>query len=219
MLPLFPPVAVRSAVVLSIATAAAAHPPPASGPHPPTAPLGPAPAGPDGRPLIDRADSAAGADVAVADRGYFGPDRGQLEFTLAGSGQADIDFERSAASFVIDANLYLTRDWSAGLRQSVGLVERDDDPETSLSTSLFTQYHFGRGQLRPFVGVAVGYSYGEEVSETFFGGPEVGTRFYLQRRAFLFARVSYDVLLNNDEGDEGGTDGRLLSSFGVGFSF
>lgn len=180
-----------------------------------------APAGPDGRPLVQRVDAAAGGDLAVFDEGFFGPRRGLWEWTLSGAGESDTAFESSGANVTLDANHYLRRFWSVGARQTLGVVENSGDSSWNAATSVFSQYHFGRGQLRPFVGAEAGYLYGDGVTETFFGGPEAGARFYFRDNTFFEGRVSYGFLLDSDDNAANARfdEGRLVYTFGVGFSF
>jgi|GEM_PF-2410262 len=182
--------------------------------------IAPAPVGADGQRLIKRVDAAAGGDTAAFDEGFFGPRRGLWEWTLSGAGESDTGFDSSGANVSLDANHYLRRFWSVGARQTLGVVENAGDSSWNAATSLFSQYHFGRGQLRPFVGAEAGYLFGDGVTETFFGGPEAGARFYFRDHTFFEGRVSYGFLLDSDDGAATRfDDGRLVYTFGVGFSF
>ncbi|MEE9403844.1 MAG: hypothetical protein V3V20_03035 [Algisphaera sp.] len=172
------------------------------------------------QPLIQRVDLAVPGTSADADLGYFGPDPGLWEWTLSGAGESDTAFEESGANFTAEANHYLTQSLSVGVRQSVGIVERANNASWNAATSVFGQWHLGKGQLRPFIGLEAGYLYGDGVTETFFGGPEMGTRFYLRDNTFLYGRGSYSFLVtSSDDADARFDEGRLVYSFGVGFSF
>ena len=150
---------------------------------------------------------------------YFGPQGGEWEITLAGAGSSDKDFESGGFNIEADLSTYASEAFSYGVRQNVGFV---DNAESSWngSTALFGQLHLGDTPLRPFVGLAVGYLYGDDVSDTFFGGPEAGLRYYVKPEAFIFGRAQYQFLFESgDEIDDQFDDGRFLYTVGVGFTF
>lgn len=160
---------------------------------------------------------AAGRDVDDSD--WYGPQEGEWELTLAGSGSNDKDFETGGFNLEVDASCYFSELLSAGVRQNVGF---SDNAESSWngSTSVFGQFHFGDTPLRPFVGLSGGYLYGDDVQDTFFGGPEAGVRYYVKPETFLFGRASYQFLFDSgDEIDDQFDDGRFLYTVGVGFTF
>ena len=150
---------------------------------------------------------------------YFGPQGDEWEITLAGAGSSDKDFETGGFNIEVDLSKYASELLSFGVRQNVGFV---DNAESSWngSTAIFGQLHFGDTPLRPFVGLAVGYLYGDDVSDTFFGGPEAGLRYYVKPEAFIFGRAQYQFLFDSgDEIDDQFDDGRFLYTVGVGFTF
>lgn len=152
---------------------------------------------------------------------WFGPQEGEWEVTLAGSGSSDKDLETGSFNIDIDASYYFSELLSAGVRQNVGYIDTNGGGDDwNASSSVFGQVHFGDTPLRPFVGLSVGYLYGDGVNETFFGGPEVGLRYYVKSDAFIFGRASYQFLFESgDEIEDQFDDGRLLYTLGVGFTF
>lgn len=152
---------------------------------------------------------------------WFGPQGGEWEITLAGSGSNDKDFETGSFNIDVDASLYFSELLSAGVRQNVGYVDTTTGGDAwNAATSVFGQMHFGDTPLRPFIGVSVGYLYGDGVNETFYGGPEAGLRYYVKPEAFLFGRMSYQFFFESgDEIEDQFDDGRFLYTIGVGFTF
>jgi hypothetical protein len=151
---------------------------------------------------------------------WFGPTEGDWEMTLAGSGSSDKDFETGGFNISVDASTYLTDLWNVGVRQDVGYSDTTTTNDWTGSTSVFTQLHFGEERLRPFVGVGVGYLYGDNVDDTFFAGPEAGVKYYVKPEAFIFARATYQFLFDDtDEIDSSIDDGRFLYTLGLGFTF
>lgn len=157
------------------------------------------------------------------DRGsdWFGPQGGEWEMTLAGSGSNDKEFESGSFNVDVDASYYFSELSSLGVRQNVGYVDTVAGGDAwNAATSVFGQLHFGDTPFRPFVGASVGYLYGDGVNETFYGGPEAGFRYYVKPEAFIFARASYQFLFESgDDVTDQFDDGRFLYTIGVGFTF
>ncbi len=88
------------------------------------------------------------------------------------------------------------------------------------STRVFYDYHFGTGNARPFVGVSLGGLYGEEVDETFMGGPEVGIKYWVHDQTFITAMAEYQFLFKSgSDARDRYDDGAFFYSVGVGFNF
>lgn len=151
---------------------------------------------------------------------WFGPQEGAWEMTIAGSGGSDKDVETGSFNADIDLSYYFSELVSAGVRQNVGYIDTAGSNDWNAATSVFSQLHFGDTPLRPFVGVSVGYLYGDGVNDTFFGGPEAGLRYYVKPETFIFGRASYQFLFESgDEIDDQFDDGRFVYTLGVGFTF
>ncbi|MGA6098936.1 hypothetical protein ACPESN_13855 [Stutzerimonas marianensis] len=103
------------------------------------------------------------------------PQAGDREITLSGAGSSDKSFDDTVFSVQGSWGKYLDESSMWGIRQTINA--RDEEGESVQfdgSTRVFYDYHFGSGNTRPFVGLSLGGLYGEEVDETFMGGPEVG---------------------------------------------
>ena len=171
-------------------------------------------------------DSAAERDYERADDydnndgDWFGPQGGEWEITLAGAGSNDKDFEDGQFNITVDASHYFSELTSLGVRQTVGFLNSGDSNFWDGATSVVGQLHFGDTPLRPYIGAEIGYLYGDEVNDTFFGGPEAGLRYYVKPEAFIFGRASYQFLFDSgDEIDDRFDDGRFVYTVGVGFTF
>ncbi len=158
---------------------------------------------------------------AVNESDWFGPQGGEWEMTIAGAGSSDKDAESGDFNISVDLSSYISEMWSIGLRQDVGYADVANGPSTwNGGTTLFTQLHFGDTPFRPFIGAGIGYLYGDNVTDTWYGGPEAGLRYYVKPETFIFARAAYQFLFDSaDDIDDQFDDGRFVYTLGVGFTF
>ena len=149
-----------------------------------------------------------------------GPYQGAWEFLLGGSGTSGQDFDTNTASVDVTLGYYLTDTIEVGVRQNVNVAATDEDSSWNGATTGFVDYVFDFDAFRPFVGVSIGYLYGEDTNETFIGGPEAGIKYYVKDDAFIFGRVNYDFLFESgDEIDDNFEDGRFVYTVGLGINF
>jgi hypothetical protein len=74
--------------------------------------------------------------------------------------------------------------------------------------------------VRPFVGVNFGGVYGDDVNETWLAGLEVGAKFYVQQRTFIFVMVDYGwAFEDSEDADDTFSDGGYTWSVGLGMNF
>ena len=150
-----------------------------------------------------------------------GPYKGTQEFSISGAGSSDKDFESNI--FAMDAlyGMYLSEDALAGIRQSVNVSDFEgQDTRWNGTTRAFIDYLFIRGNFRPYLGVNVGYTYGESVEESFIGGPELGFKYYVIPDTFVTLQMEYQFLFEDaDEADDQFDDGSFVYSVGMGYNF
>ncbi|CAA9381691.1 MAG: hypothetical protein AVDCRST_MAG64-699 [uncultured Phycisphaerae bacterium] len=150
---------------------------------------------------------------------------GTFELTLSGSGASNEDLD--AGSFGLGASFgYFPIDQLEVLvRQTVAYGDTDDatggGTRVNASTAVALDYHFDLDRWQPFVGVAVGYTYGDaDVDETFFGGPEVGVKYFVKEETFIYALASYQFFFDDiDEVNDVANDGSFVYQVGVGFTW
>ncbi|MFI8739973.1 hypothetical protein [Stutzerimonas zhaodongensis] len=149
------------------------------------------------------------------------PVAGDREVTLGGAGSSDKDFDDTVLSVQGSWGTYLDEASMWGVRQTVNA--RDSEGESVQfdgSTRVFYDYHFGSGNTRPFVGVSVGGIYGEEVDETFMGGPEVGIKYWVQDKTFITAMAEYQFLFKSgSDARDRYDDGAFFYSVGIGYNY
>lgn len=151
----------------------------------------------------------------------YGPNQGDWEFTLGGGGSSDNDVD--VGDFRLDAELghYLTDDVSVAFRQGISYIDDNAGTDLGGSSRLAVDYHFDLDRFRPFIGVNLGYVYGDNLKDTWAGGPEAGLKWYAKEETFIFARAEYQFLFEDlDNADDNEIDdGQFLYNVGIGFNF
>jgi hypothetical protein len=143
---------------------------------------------------------------------------GLVEFTLAGAGSSDPDFD--ATQFSGDAGLgFVLGPIVVGGRQSITytstLSEAVDDVWGG-STRGFLDFQLKIGPVAPFVGAMGGYAYGDLVNDQFIAGPEGGLKVYLGD-TFIFVRAEYQIFFeDNDDAIDAIDDGQWVFALGIG---
>ena len=153
---------------------------------------------------------------------FAGYEKGDLEVTFGGTGTSDNDFDNNVISFNGSLAYFFTEGFSLGVRQDVSISDGsgDDDSSWAGATVGVANYNFNFGDFVPFVGVTLGYLYGDDVDDTFIAGPEAGLKYFVKDDAFLFGRVNYDFLFESgDEAEDNFDDGRFLYTIGIGLTF
>lgn len=149
------------------------------------------------------------------------PAQGAREFSISGTGSSDKEFDNNA--FALDATYgyYLSSSSAIGFRQSASVTDSEgNDADWNGSTRFFYDYHFGEQKLRPFLGVNIGYIYGESVDETFIAGPELGLKYYVLPSTFIVGQIEYQFLFDSaNDADSRFDDGAFAYGVGIGYNF
>ncbi|RJP76980.1 MAG: hypothetical protein C4522_16550 [Desulfobacteraceae bacterium] len=146
--------------------------------------------------------------------------KGNYELTLGGSGSNDESFD--GAVFNIEAGLgyFITQNFEAVLRQGISYADIPGDDNWNGSTRVSFDYNFDMGNWFPYLGVNIGYLYGDTVEEQFIAGPEAGAKFFVNETTFINAGIEYQFLFEDaDEADNNFDDGRYVYMLGIGFKF
>ena len=160
--------------------------------------------------------------VALAENGQvsFGPEAGDWEFTLLGSGTNDKEFENGGFSMGGSIGYFLTETWEVVLRQSVTFADVVGESSWSGATRVALDYHFDFDRIQPYVGVNIGGFYGDDVADTGAGGPELGVKWYVKPETFIFVHAEYQFLFESgDDIDNSFDDGVFLYGVGIGLNF
>jgi hypothetical protein len=146
------------------------------------------------------------------------PSQGDWEFTLGGGGDSDNEFNHGGFNLAASAGYFFTPGLEAALRQSVVYDSHSSDDSWAGSTRGAVDYNFQLGKFVPFVGGNFGLDYNERDNEWGIG-PEIGAKYYVHEKTFLFAMGEYRWLFDRlRDVDNNADDGRFLFTIGIGFN-
>ena len=164
------------------------------------------------------------ASFDVAAQGAFGPKKGDQEFSLAGTGASDKDFDNSSFGISADLGWWMEDNIVWGLRQSVNYADVQgadvSDDFWNGSTRGYLNYHLGTEKARPFVGGSFGAIYGDGVNDSAMAGLEFGLKYYVLEKTYILARAEYQFFLGGDgDSSDQFDDGAFAYTLGMGFNF
>lgn len=163
-----------------------------------------------------------GALAQTAATTDYGPRAGDREFTLGGAGASDREFDDSFGGANFSYGVFINDQQEVSIRQSINYANPSvGGQQWNGSTRIAFDHHLiTQGRLRPFVGVNFGGVYGENVRDTWAAGLEVGVKYYVQPRTFVYVTPEYNWLFR-DAQDVNNTfsDGQFNWTVGVGFNF
>ena len=133
--------------------------------------------------------------AASAQPAAVGPEHGDREFSISGTGSSDRDFDSGSFGVTGDLGWYLQDNTVAGVRQSINYAsiegENIKDDFWNGSTRGYLNYQFLTDETRPFIGGSFGGIYGDGVKDSAFAGLETGVKHYVLAKTYLLARVEY----------------------------
>jgi hypothetical protein len=145
---------------------------------------------------------------------------GTKEMTLSGSGGSDKSFDYTTFSVEGSYGYFFTPMVEGIVRQGIGISDNPGDTSWNGSTRLGVDFNFDYGKWVPFLGVNVGYLYGDSVKEQFVAGPLAGFKAYVNDTTFVIAGVEYEFLFEDaDDADDSFDDGRFVYTLGLGFKW
>ncbi len=151
-----------------------------------------------------------------------GAKAGSQEITLSGTGSNNNDFDTGTFGITGSYGYFVTPALELGVRQSFNWAGANDSDDTwSGSTRLAADYHFfTQSRFRPFVGVNIGYIYGDDVNNTGTIGPELGIKYFVNDTTFILAQSEYQIFFDSsDDISDNFNDGAFQHTIGLGFIF
>lgn len=147
---------------------------------------------------------------------------GDREFVLGGAGAASTDLDDSLGGANFSFGHYFNETLMLSLRQTANYSNPDvGGTQWNGSTRLALDQHLSpMGVFRPFVGVNFGRVYGDAVSDTWAAGLEIGGKYYVLPRTFIFGMVDYGWFFEDTQDVEDTfEDGQFTWVVGIGFNF
>lgn len=146
--------------------------------------------------------------------------QGDLELTLGGSGSSDESLDGTVLNIEAGLGYFMTQNFEAVLRQGISYADIPGDDSWNASTRLSLDYNFDMEGWYPYLGVNIGYFYGDPVEEQFIAGPEGGVKIFVNKTTFIIAGIEYQFLFEDSkDADDNFDDGRFVYQVGVGFTF
>lgn len=181
----------------------------------------PAPAEPAPAQGATREPAPVVTTQAQSDRDQWGPQRGQWELLLAGTGANDKRFDTGGFAATAGVGYFLTNDLEIGVRQLAVYDDPDKAPAVFGGMSrVAIDYHFPLGRFRPFVGGNFGWVYGDQFDDSLMSAPEAGVKIDLKRDAFLLAMLEYQFFFErSDDIDTAWNHGTAVYTLGLGIRF
>jgi hypothetical protein len=171
-------------------------------------------------------DAASGGSTpasVTATAVTYGPRAGDHEFTLGGNGASNRSLDSSLGGATASLGTYFTDAGEGLIRQSLSYSNPSGNGGNAWNgqTSLaYDQHLITVGPLRPFLGVNLGYTYGNTVRHTWDAGLEGGAKYYVLPRTFLYGMVDYGWFFRHDKAIASRFDtGEWTWSLGMGFDF
>ncbi len=163
--------------------------------------------------------------AASAQSSEFGPDMGDREFSISGTGSNDRDFNSGSFGVTGDLGWYLRDSLVAGVRQSINYAdiegESASDDFWNGSTRGYLNHQFLADRARPFVGASLGGIYGDGVKDSAFAGLETGMKYYVLEKTYFLGRIEYQFFFSDtdDVDDAFQDDGAWAYTVGLGYNF
>ncbi len=163
--------------------------------------------------------------MAASAQSSFGPDQGDREFSISGTGSSDRSFDSGSFGVTADLGWYLRDNIVAGVRQSVNYAsiegENIKDDFWNGTTRGYLNYQFDLDRARPFLGASLGGIYGDGVKDSAFSGLELGMKYFVRTKTYFLARVEYQFFFSStsDASDAFQDDGAWAYTVGLGYNF
>lgn len=163
--------------------------------------------------------------TALAQSSTVGPEQGDREFSISGTGSSDRNFNSGSFGVTGDVGWYLRSHMVTGIRQSINYAsiegESIKDDFWNGSTRGYFNFHFLHDRARPFVGGSLGGVYGDGVKDSAFAGLETGVKYYVREKTYFLARIEYQFLFSStgDASDAFQDDGAWAYTVGLGYNF
>lgn len=149
--------------------------------------------------------------------------RGPWEITLGGSGANGSRFNGFTGAINGSVGYFFSDNLEVSVRQSLDYTDVGVPKQLNGSTRVAVDLHFplgDAGQFQPFVGVNIGYVYGDSVNDTWEGAPEGGIKWFVNNTTFIYGSIEYQIFFDRHSStSQNFSDGQFVYGVGIGFRF
>jgi hypothetical protein len=145
--------------------------------------------------------------------------QGDKTLALSGTGQNDRDYVNFIFSLEGQLSYFFTDRVEGLIQQNIDWIDvPGSDEDWSGSTRAGLRYNWDMGRWWPFLGVDLGYIYGDRVRDQWVAGPEAGVRYFVNETTFILGQIQYEFFFRNtSDATDAFDDGRFLYTLGIGF--
>src|SRR5438067_2865813 len=144
--------------------------------------------------------------------------QGDWELTLSGQASNGPDFNGVTGSASGNLGYFLTDQLEIGVRQTATYNDIGTSGNLNGSTGIAADYNIDLGRFVPYIGGSIGYVYGDSVSDSWFGGPEAGLKYFVNNTTFVFFSIEYQFFFDSGSNfNQPFSDGAFLYGLGIGF--
>lgn len=163
------------------------------------------------------------AVLLVASAPAFGQVRGPWELQLGAGGVSEKSFRGFAGALNVSAGYFVLDNLELSLRQTLAYTDLGV-PKTFIGATRFgVDYHFPLGerqQFLPYLGVNIGYLYGDEAADLIEFAPEAGLKWFASSDVFLFLQLEYQSLVKSGaDFTTAFSNGQWVITSGIGIRF
>jgi hypothetical protein len=172
--------------------------------------------------MIAAAPIAISAHESADHDTEFGPEQGDIEFTLGANGSNDKKFDTGQFSLATSLGVFLTEGIELGARHNMSFFDTDDSSAVFVATTRgFADYHFDFDRVQPFIGANLGIRYGNHnVDEVGTIAPEWGIKLFALENAFVMGLMEYQWFFDEaDDLDDNADDGQFVYTISLGMNF
>jgi hypothetical protein len=164
---------------------------------------------------------AAVLAAPAAEQKAAGFKKGDCALLLIGDGVSDVDMDPTTAAISAEMNHFFADTLAVAVRQGIAYDNATKNRIlVKASTRVAADYYLPVNKAYPFVGLGLGYRYGQNEIERFVAGPEVGVRAFVGQDAFVNASLQYAAFFRDLGGlADGMGAGRFEYGLGLGVRF
>lgn len=150
----------------------------------------------------------------------YGPYQGAWDASLGVSGAVYDEYNDNGWGATGQLGYFVDDLVEVGFRQSGNFFKNDFNYILNGNSRFFVDYNLPilrQYRVYPYVGLVLGYTYGDEKPESITLGPDAGIKYYFLRQTYWYAGGEYQVLLSKIGNPF--RESEVTYSTGVGFHF